>query len=162
MNPVTIKYRDGKHQTVTIKADRCSGEVPAYSNTYYCIFYLKGTQVARVAQSRLLPGYYKKYSQLFGRPWLEKITNATEIRLMPFDDGDEKIGGYPNDTERVWTVNDDEHTWVIECAKCAILHVMNNDDQTFKGDFKTALKRMFPNKKVTLYYRVTYVSKVEL
>jgi len=159
MNPVTIKYRDGKHQTVTVEADRCSGEVPAHSDTYYCIFYLEGKQVARVAQSRLLPGYYREYQRLFGRPWLEKIANAPEIRLTPYDNWEVEIG-HPDDTEQVWMVNDDMHTWVIECAQRVILHIMNNDDQVVNGDFKVALKALFAGKKVALHYPA--VNLVEL
>lgn len=160
MKPVTIKYRDGKHQTVSVKADSCSGEIPAYSDTYYCIFYLDKKQVARVAKSRLLPGYYKEYQRLFGRPWLEKIVNATEIHLTYFDNWESEIGGYLDDTERIWMVNHDSHTWVIECNDRAILHIMNNDEQTFKGEFKTALKGLFPDKKIKVYYPTVKVVEI--
>jgi len=159
MRSVEIKYCDGSEhnhsRVMAVKADSCSGEVPAGSNTSYCLFYLKGVQVARVAKSRLLPGYYDVYTKLFGRPWLQRLKEAKRIFLSEYRDWDSEIGGYPEDTDTIWMVNYDKHTWVISAGAGTkkaryILHVMNNDEITRRGDYKTALKKLFPGKKISV------------
>lgn len=160
MKPVTIKYRDGKQKIVSLLADRCSGQIPAHSDTYYCLFYLEGAEVGRVAKSRLLPGYYEEYLRLYGRPWLKMVADLTEIHLTAFDNWESEIGGYPDNTERIWVVNNDHKTWVIECEDRSILHITNNDEQTFKGEFKTALKMLFPDKKIKVYYPTVQIVEI--
>jgi hypothetical protein len=160
MKPVTIKYRDGEQRVASVRADRCSGEIPAYSDTFYCIFYRKGLEVARVAKSRLLPGYYKVWEKLFGRPWLEKVRSAEKILLSKYRDWEDEIEGYPKDTVQVWAVNYDKHTWVIMCENRCILHIMNNDEVTRRGKPREAIKKLFPGKKVTMLQ--TTVTEVEL
>ena len=155
MRPVTIKYRDGKQNVVSIKADSCSGVYPAGSHTFYCEFYLHAKHIAKVAESRLLPGYKKVYQKLFGRPWLLQIKEAQRIVLSEYRDYDQYIGGLPEDTDTVWQVNHDSHTWVIMAGTGtknvrSILHVMNNDEITRRGDYKTALKKLFPGKKISV------------
>ena len=153
MRPATIKYREGK-RVVTIKADSCHGDIPAGSDTYYCVFSMGGNQVARVPRKRLLPGYDKAYERLFGRPWLDKVRSAERIVLSEYRDYDTRLGGLPEDTDSVWMVNHDSHTWVIVAGEGstsrAILHVMNNDEVTRRGESREAIKRLFPGKKVAL------------
>lgn len=157
MKSVTIKYRDGK-QTVSVRADSCSGEIPAYSNTFYCLFYRNGQQIARVAKSRLLPGYDKVYQKLFGRPNLKRVHGAEEIRLTRYDET--HLGGLPQDYVRVWAINGSERDWVIECSDRTILHIMNNDEITRKGTFKKALMKLFPGKKIKVYYPTVHVEEI--
>ena len=167
MRPVTIKYRDGHNKIVTIKATSCSGEIPAHSNTYYCLFYLgdepygngmsrRPKQIARVAQSRLLPGYYEVYQKLFGRPWLAKLQAMDKIALSEYRDWENEISGYPQDTETIWSINyHRSEMWVIQCPDRCILHVMNNEEVTRKGAPREALKKLFPGKKVHLLVPTT-------
>jgi len=158
LKPVTIKYRDGHNKIVTVKADSCSGEIPAYSNTYYCLFYRDGsnTNVARVAKNRLLPGYYKVYQKLFGRPWLAKLQAMDKIALSEYRDWENEISGYPQDTETIWSINyHRSEMWVIQCPDRCILHVMNNEEITRKGEPREALKKLFPGKKVHLLVPTT-------
>src|SRR5208337_2500318 len=153
-----------KNKVVTIKADSCSGEIPAYSNTYYCIFCLgyedDGTlrrpkQVARVAKSRLLPGYYEVYQKLFGRPWLDKVRKADKIVLSEYRDYESRLSGWPDDTVSVWEVNYSDDMWVIVAGDKkktrAILHIMNNPEITRRGKTgQEAIRKLFPGKKVFL------------
>jgi hypothetical protein len=155
---VTIKYRDGK-KVATVKADSCHGEIPAYSNTYYCVFSLNGQQVARVPRSRLLPKYAKAYEKLFGRPWLDKIRNAERIVLHEYRDWYVRLGGLPDDTVTVWGVNCSSAYWVIVAGSGtkarAVLHVPNNPEVVRRGDARTAIKNLFPGKKVSLLQPTT-------
>jgi hypothetical protein len=160
MKAVTIKYRDGKQQIASIRADECSGELPAYSNTYYCLFYRNGKQIARVAKSRLLPGYDKVYEKLFGRRWLEEVQNAKEIVLSVYDDWQSEIGGYPKDTEEIWSVNGSARNWVIECSGRSVLHIMNNDEIARKGAFKEALAKLFPGKKIKICRPTVHIEEI--
>lgn len=151
--PMTIQFKE-KGKVVTIKADRCSGEIPAGSNTYYCCFYWQGAQVARVPRTRLVLDD-KAYSKLFGRPWIEKLRQVNEIYLSEYDNWETEIGGYPEDTDTIYMVNHDSHMWVIIAGTGrknarAILHVMNNEEFTRKGEYQTALKKLFPGKKISM------------
>jgi len=173
MRPVMIKYRDG-NKTVTIKADSCSGEIPAYSNTYFCHFYLgdepygngrrRSKEIARVAESNLLPGYKEVYKKLFGRPWMAKIRAYKTIMLSEYHDWENRLDGLPNDAISVWMVNYDMHTWVIVAGdkekSRAILHVMNNAEVTKRGEAKEAIKKLFPGKEVRLVVPTTTTVKL--
>ena len=151
---VEIKYRNGQQKVQSLRATDCYGELPAGSNTIYWVFTLKNGERQRVAKSRLLPGYDAKASLLYGRPWLVKIKNATSIILSECRDWQTEIGGYPKDTNTIWQINYDHHTWVIMAGSGkksrAILHIMNNPEITRRGDYKTALKKLFPGKKISL------------
>lgn len=157
--PVTIKYRDGHNKIVTVKADSCSGEIPAYSNTYYCLFYRNGVtaNVAKVAKNRLLPGYFKVYQKLFGRPWLKKLHDmGDKITLSEYRNWENEIDGYPDDTQTIWQINlNRNEMWVIQCPDRCILHVMNNEEVTRKGESRVALKKLFPDKKVHMLVPMT-------
>jgi hypothetical protein len=155
---VTIKYRDGHNKIVSLRADRCSGVIPAYSNTYYWEFYLNGKHVGRVAESRLQPGYKAKASRLYAKPWRDRLAAYTDIRLHERDYND--FDGLPKDAERIWGVNGDRDTWVIECEDRAILHIMNNPEVSKRGEFKAALKKLFPKKPIKVYYPTVTVVEV--
>ena len=112
-----------------------------------------------------MPGYKKVYQKLFGRPWLQTIKDAKRIVLSEYRDYDNYIGGLPEDTDTVWQVNHDSHTWVIVAGtntknQRAILHIMNNDEVTRRGELVEALKKLFPGKKISMLQ--TTVTEVEL
>jgi hypothetical protein len=166
LRPITIKFREGKvlkhSRVVSIKADRCGGVIPAGSSTFYCEFYWQGAKIATVPRSRLVPDD-KAYKKLYGRPWIEELRNADKIVLSDYRDWETEIGGYPDDTNTIWRVNYDQHTWVIFAGtgktSRVILHVMNNDEVTRKGNYK-AVKKLFPGKKVFMLQ--TTVTSVEI
>jgi len=165
MRPMTIKYREGR-KTVTIKADSCSGEIPAYSNIYHCNFYDKSKkQIASVPEKNLLPGYYEAYKKLFGRPWMAKIRTAPKIALNEYHGWEDRLSGYPKDTITIWMVNYDQNTWVIVAGDFkttrAILHVMNNPEITKRGvTAQEAIKKLFPGKEVHLLVPTTTLVKL--
>jgi hypothetical protein len=153
-----FKYRDGHNQVVSLRADRCSGLFT--QNISYEEFYWKGKKVAQVATVRLLPGYKEKASRLYAKPWRDKLKALKEIHLHERDTND--YGGLPKDAERVWGVNGDRDTWVIECAKRSILHIMNNPEVARRGAFKEALKKLFPRKSIKIYYPTVRVVEVQV
>jgi hypothetical protein len=155
---MVVKYFDETNRKVTIRADRCSGEIPAHSSTFYCLFYRAGKQVARVAKSQLLPGYYRVYEKLFGRPWLEAVMKTEHITLTEYDEN--LLDGLPEDYERVWAVNSSLRNWVIECPGRSILHILNNEEIARKGTFKEALLKLFPGKKIKIYYPTVRIEEV--
>lgn len=154
MKSVEIKYRDGRQKVQSLRATDCYGVLPAGSSTIYWVFTLKNGERKQVAKSRLLPGYDAKASLLYGRPWLSKIKNADRIVLSEYRDWESNIGGYPADSNTIWRINYDDHTWVIIAGSGkksrAILHIMNNPEITRRGDYKTALKKLFPGKKISV------------
>jgi hypothetical protein len=157
--PLTIKYRQGG-KTVSIQADSSSGEIPAGSNTYYCLFYLNKVQVARVKRDQLLKHSKERYEELFGRPWLKAITEAPSISLTEFQDWENEIGGYPTDAEQIWSINGSKYNWVIQGEDWATLHVVNNEEVTEKGSFSDTLKKLFPDKKIKVYYPTVRVEEI--
>jgi hypothetical protein len=160
----TIKYKNSKKDTVSIEADSCSGEVPAYSSTFYWIFYLgkdatgRQIQVARTPEKRLLPGYAAQVKQLYGRPWMEKIEEMPKVRLTPWTRYESDLGGLPDDTIMVWHINTNRDAWLIEQDSGITLHVMNNEEVFIKGNFREALKQLWPDKSIEI---VSYHSTVE-
>jgi len=151
-----FKYRDGHNQVVSLRADRCNSSF--CDNTWYEEFYLKGKRVAQVATVRLLPGYKEKALRLYAKPWRDRLKALTEIHLH---ERDTDYGGLPKDAERVWGVNGDRDTWVIECTNRSILHIMNNPEVARRGAFKEALKKLFPGKAIKVYYPTVSVVEVQ-
>ena len=156
MKPITFKYRQGK-DIKTIKADSCYGEFPAHSNTYYCNFLLNNVKVARVPESRLLPGFKRKYDKLYGRPWLEDLAALKEITLSAYENWSHELRGYPDDTSMIWSIDYRRDWWVIVAGDPnknkvrAILHIPNNPEITRRGsNTMIAIKRLFPKQKVVL------------
>ena len=153
MEPVEIKYRDGKWKRTSVMADRCSGEVPAGSNTFYCIFYLDGKQVARVPENRL--DDKAVYSKLFGRPWLQRFLDLPEkVTLSEYYNWEQELD-VPDDTDYVYQINHvgDMFVYIAGCRETAraVLHIMNNEDVTvYNINRYQAIKALFPDKKVTV------------
>jgi hypothetical protein len=52
---VTIKYRGGRQEIKSLKADYCSGVVPTGSSTSYRCFRLNNKDVGRVAEGKCDP-----------------------------------------------------------------------------------------------------------
>lgn len=157
---VEIKYRDGRQKVASLRATDCYGQLPAGSNTMYWVFTLKNGERQSVAKSRLLPGYDAKASRLYGRPWIEKLKKAEKIFLSTYENWETEIGGFPTDTDTIWQVNYDKHMWVIVAGSGtkkarAILHVMNNDEITRRGDSNAALRKLFPGKKLFVLQQTT-------
>ena len=150
--PVEIKYRDGKWKDASVMADRCSGEIPAGSHTYYCVFYLDGKQVARVPENRLRDK--EVYKKLLGRPWLQRLQALDKITLTEWDNWQYEFS-MDDDTDYVYRINHEQDMFVFvagcrETAR-AVLHVMNNEDVVvYNIDRYQAIKALFPDKKVTV------------
>ena len=153
---VTFKYRDGHNKVVSLRADYCSGLYT--QGCSYWEFRLKGESAGRVGESRLLPGYKEKASRLYAKPWRDKLKAYDLIRLdeRNFNEFD----GLPKDAERIWGVNGDRDTWVIECESGSILHIMNNPEVKKTGSFAEALKKLFPGKPIRVYYPTVKVVEI--
>jgi hypothetical protein len=168
MKPITIRYRGKNQKLMSVKADYCHGEIPAYSNTFYWIFELDKKEVARVAESRIVKEDREKATLLYGRPWLLKIENIPNIRLVEGDIFDYNL---PDEAERIWNIAglSEREYWVIECSDRAVLHVMNNPERVVNwnptttmrsASFPRALKKLFPGKKIHISFSVTRTEEI--
>lgn len=162
MKPMSIQYRDGKGKMITIKADSVHGDVPAGSSTLYWVYSLKGKQVARVSERHLSTEEINKTKKLYGRPWLQRFNELKAIDLYRYNDWELDLDGYPDNTEQVWEISElsKREYWLIECSDRIILHIMNNDERTVKGEFEAALKKMFPGKPIA--YNLPVIKKFKV
>jgi len=159
MKTVLIKYKDSKGIVRLLRADSCSG-VSYGGGPYYCCFYLKGKKIAEILEGKLLPGYIEVYKKLFGRPWREELKNFESIQLFEYDDIDNSRVNPAAENETAYRINHDPDMYVIRRKNSCTLHVLNNEPITRRGDYKTALKKLFPGKPISIFRMVQVEEKL--
>ena len=157
---ITVQYYTGKAKNKTLntlKADRCHCEIPAYSDKFYWVFFLKGGRVGQIEENKLTSQSKKRAERLFGKYWRDKVRSAKKIILTRTDAN--RFEGLPQDTKRVWEVNYKSDIWLIECPNRCILHICNNPEKTALGSLQVAVKKLF-RQSVSIYYPTVKVVTV--
>lgn len=163
---VQIRYRDDKNCVRVIRADYCSGIIPAHSRTFYWKFCRgrddqgKRIEVASVPKKSLMPGVEKVVESLYGRPWLRQVFDAEKIVLRAHPDWLDAIRDLPEDAQQVWSIDgtSDSDVWLIECQGRVILHVLNNDEITKKAEtFEEALTKLFPDQPIEIRRVISHI-----
>lgn len=169
--PVTFCYRSNKGPVYVTGVYHVSGEVPAYNKTSYVIFYDENhKRIGRCAESRLLGDGKKKFRELFGRSYWNRIYRPGVIELEPYRNWEVEFGCLPEDTECVWAIVNKqdgvfdqamEYNWVIEHKRGATLHIFNNEEVTREApSFEEVLRLLFPDHKIRIYTpKTTYEMK---